>query len=86
MGQNWPQKIRLDWQVIHQLQQIPPIQETLKRYAEVFESELVSELSGVVVSKSSAVEIIVKSNDQIVPLKVQKCCTIFTRPPFLSEG
>ena len=29
-----------NWQEIHQLQQIPALQETLKRYAEVFENEL----------------------------------------------
>ena len=40
LGRNWLQKIRLDWQEIHQLQQIPALQETLKRYAEVFENEL----------------------------------------------
>ena len=40
LGRNWLQKIRLDWQEIHQLQQIPALQETLKRYAKVFENEL----------------------------------------------
>ena len=40
LGRNWLQKIRLNWQEIHQLQQIPALQETLKRYAEVFENEL----------------------------------------------
>ena len=40
LGRNWLQKIRLDWQEIHQLQQMPALQETLKRYAEVFENEL----------------------------------------------
>ena len=40
LGRNWLQKIRLNWQEVHQLQQIPALQETLKRYAEVFENEL----------------------------------------------
>ena len=40
LGRNWLQKIRLNWQGIHQLQQTPALQETLQRYAEVFENEL----------------------------------------------
>ena len=40
LGRNWLEKIRLDWQGIHQLQQVPALQETLQRYAEVFEDEL----------------------------------------------
>ena len=40
LGRNWLQKIRLNWQGIHQLQQTAALQETLQRYAEVFENEL----------------------------------------------
>ena len=40
LGQNWLQKIRLKWQGIHQLQQTSALQETLQRYAEVFQNEL----------------------------------------------
>ena len=46
LDRNWLQKIRLDWQKIHQLQQIPALQETLKRYAEVFENQL-GEIKGI---------------------------------------
>ena len=40
LGRNWLQKICLNWQGTHQLQQTPALQETLHRYAEVFENEL----------------------------------------------
>ena len=40
LGRNWLQKIRLDWQGIRQLQQLPALQGILQRYIEVFEDVL----------------------------------------------
>ena len=40
LGRNWLQKIRLDWQGIRQLQQIPDLQETLQKYDDVFDDGL----------------------------------------------
>ena len=46
LGRNWLQKIRLDWQGIRQLQQIPDLQETLqKKYDDVFDDGL-GEING----------------------------------------
>jgi len=45
LGWNWLQKIRLDWQGICQLQQIPDLQETLQKYDDVFDDGL-SEIKG----------------------------------------
>ena len=40
LGRNWLKKIRLDWQGICQLQQIPDLHETLQKYDDVFDDGL----------------------------------------------
>ena len=46
LGRNWLQKIRLDWQGIRHLQQIPDLQETLQnKYDDVFDDGL-GEING----------------------------------------
>ena len=47
MGQNWLQKIRLDWQGIRQLQQIPDLHKTLQKYDDAFDDGL-GEIKGMI--------------------------------------